>query len=160
VWTFDGEPPDASLPFGWGPDDMSAVHPSSQWNHTPGGSGALAVVAGTPWDAAPGIVLCGRDPDNGDSPTMDLGGRTLDAWILRDGPPTLLNGACLFVIQHPDGAFEEPRGIEFDANEIDVWRELSLTVSLATPYVWKVAIRCVMEDGWPGTLYIDDVSIR
>jgi hypothetical protein len=158
AWTFDGEPTDASLPYGWEPDDMSGLFYSPQQNHTPGGIGSLGVIAGTPWDATPNIVLCQKDPDIVDPTSMSIGGKTLDAWILIDGPPT--TGTCLFSILHPDGTAEEIRGLQLNPEDVDVWRELTVTVPLTNPDVVKLGIRCLLEDGWPGTLYIDDVSIR
>jgi hypothetical protein len=158
AWTFDGEPADASQPYGWLPDDMSGLHYSTQQNHTPGGVGSLAVLAGTPWDAAPGVVLCGNDPDNLDPISINTGGKALVAWILIDGPPT--GGVCLFDISHPDGTTSEIRGLQLVAGDVDVWRELKVSVPLSQGDVVKLAIRCVMTDGWTGTLYIDDVSIQ
>jgi hypothetical protein len=161
AWTFDGEPTDASLPYGWLPDDMSGIHYSSAQNHTPGGGGALAVIAGTPWDAAPGIILCNDDPDILDPTSMNLAGKTIDAWILLDGPgPLSFSGTCNLVLSHPTDQADEFRGVTFLSNQLGVWRELRVTVPLAKPDVVKVQIHCRLDDGWPGTVYIDDVSIQ
>jgi hypothetical protein len=159
-WTFDGAPADASLPYGWVPDDMSGLFYSSQQNHTPGGVGSLSVNAGTPWDAVPGVVLCGGDPDVADSTSMKLAGKTLDAWIRLEGVPLTFSGLCAFRVLYPDNTAEDFRGLTFLPDQIHVWRELKVTVPATTPAVVKLAIRCKLDDGWPGTLYIDDVSIR
>jgi hypothetical protein len=158
AWTFDGAPADSSLPYGWLPDDMSGLQYSSEQNHTPAGSGSLSVIAGTPWDAAPGIVLCGNDPDRVNQPSMDLGGKIIEAWVLFHGPST--TGTCLFRLLHADGSFDEIRVLGFVADQVDVWRGLQATAPLTNANVVKLAIRCILDAGWTGALYIDDVSIR
>jgi len=158
AWTFDSAPTDGSLPYGWVPDDMSGLFYSSQQNHTPGGGGALAVVAGTPWNAAPGITLCQNDPDILDPTNMNLAGKTADAWILLDGPSTV--AVCLFDFMDPSNTVNEIRAVSFQLGDVGIWREAKVTIPANSPGVVKLAIRCELNDGWPGTLYIDDVSIR
>ena len=161
AWTFDGDTMDSdSLPFGWGPDDMSAVYASTKWNHTPGGDGSLEVLSGTPWDAAPGVILCSQDPDVVNPSAINISGKTLDAWILIDGVPT--SGGCRFVLTHPDGSFDDFRALSFlPSQAARVWREMKTTIPLTEMPVGKVSIRCTIAiDGWTGGVYIDDVSIR
>jgi hypothetical protein len=161
-WTFDGTPPDSSLPYGWNPDDMSALGYSEIWNHTPGGRGALVVLAGSPWDATPNVVLCSKDPANIYPTTIPLGGKTLDAWVLLDGPST--GGTCLFRLTTADSlgnqGLDELREISFLQSTSGVWLEMKATVPLPDANLVQLGIRCVLDDGWPGKLYIDDVSIR
>jgi len=160
AWTFDESPPQTDLPYAWAPDSMSGILYSSKWNHTPGGYGSLGVIAGPLWDAAPGIVLCEKDPnDRGNySTSMNLGGKMLDAWVLFDGPPT--TAVCLFQLYTSDFILDELRVLSFVAQQPGLWYQLHDTVPLRDANLLKLLIRCVLDDGWPGTLYIDDVSIR
>ena len=164
AWTFDGEPMDSNaMPFGWGPDDMSAVQSSMTWNHTPGGNGSLKVLAGTPWDAAPSVVLCAQDPDisnNSNAPSIDISGKTVAAWLLFDGAPT--SGTCQFVFDHPNGDWDEIRGVSFLPTQASrVWREMKTTISITEAPVRRLKIRCTIAiDSWTGNVFIDDVSIR
>jgi hypothetical protein len=157
AWTFDGAPRDSSLPFGWEPDDMSGLHYSEKWNHTPGGSGALEVAAGFTWDATPNVVLCGQDPAKVYPTSIPVGGKTLDAWVLLDGPST--GGTCLFRLISAEGS-DELREISFLESTAGVWLEMKDTVPLPDADLVQLGIRCVLSDGWPGKVYIDDVSIQ
>jgi hypothetical protein len=116
------------------------------------------VIAATPWDAMPNIRLCQKDPDIIDPISMDLGGRTLDAWILVDSPSS--SAVCQFRINHPNGDYEDIRGVGFLPDEVGIWREMKVTVPLATPDIVQLGVHCTANDGWPGRLYIDDVSVR
>ena len=90
---------------------------------------------------------------------MSLGGKALDAWVLLDGPPT--GGTCLFRLDVADSNFSmDVREISFLESTPGVWLEMKDVVPLVDADLVVLGIRCVLSDGWPGMLYIDDVSIR
>jgi hypothetical protein len=89
---------------------------------------------------------------------MDLTGKMLDAWVLFDGPAP--NGTCLFDIAHTNRGSDELRIISFVGGQTDVWINMHAPIPTASDDVREIDINCSLEDSWPGTLYIDDVSIR
>jgi hypothetical protein len=158
AWNFDGLLDNSSLPFHWNPDSQSAVFYSTTMNHTPGGIGALGVLAGTPWDAMPNVRLCADDPGNDGVTYIDVGGKRLDAWVLFHGPPT--TSSCFFVIEDDPNSPGSFLVLSYVETPLDVWMEMSQLVPLSVSNAVVFGIECKVDDGWPGQLYIDDVSIR
>jgi hypothetical protein len=137
------------MPYGWGPvfDGGTILYDSSVSHSGSGNTGALAMrPAPSATDYSFSVNFC---------PSVDLTGKTITMWVMRSTPTNdLFSSDCGFLLGTEYG------GTNTIGPNANVWTPISTGPIGPGADASSIGISCMVpEDGWDGTLYLDDVSI-
>jgi hypothetical protein len=167
-WTFE-----ETAPHGWATEAPSATQPNAggalriSTVRAHGGTHSLATDALVDYDQMRFILsieqtFCG-------SQGLDLGGKTISAWVYFDGPQ--LSASCcpvfpyVYVTGTGDASAYSPNDVSMKpATQAATGQWLKVSGVMPTDlnhFVYKLFFESNLNsDGWSGTVYIDDISLE